>query len=86
MLVMTASALIIPQSDLSVKTPALAQGACLLLTGDNPITYSVSINISDQMESGLERHRVPKLAQVSTNLTFFKNANYKCYLTIELKE
>ena len=37
MLMMTASALIIPQSEISLKTPAVPQGACLLLKKDNPI-------------------------------------------------
>ena len=31
---------------------------------DNPIIYPVSINISDQLETGLGSHRVPKVAQV----------------------
>ena len=61
MMLMTATALIIPQSEISLKTPAVAQGACLQLKEDNPI---IEINISDQIDSGLARHRVPKVAQV----------------------
>ena len=36
---------------------------------ENPIINPVSVNISDQMETGLGRHRLPKVAQVKENLT-----------------
>ena len=57
------------------QDPGCHSGCVLLLMEDNPIIYPVSINISDQMETGLGRHRVPKVAQVGENVTKVKKWN-----------